>query len=63
MGTKFRDFIRSKTKNSDGYVEKYMKIKLNLKDRNETVEIPSMTIVARAIFLKNSKYYSQVFFR
>ena len=25
------------------------------------IEIPIITIVARAIFLKNNKYYSQVF--
>ena len=27
---------------------------------NKTVEIPSMTIVSRAIFLENNKYYPQV---
>ena len=54
------------TKNSDDYdyYEKYMKIKLNSDDElplNKTVEIPTKTIVARAIFLENNKYYPQVF--
>ena len=41
-----------------------MKIKLNSDDElplNKTIEIPNMIIVVRAIFLKNSKYYPQVF--
>ena len=52
--------------NSDDYVEKYMKIKFNSGYElplNKTIEIPTMTIVARAIFHENSKYYSQFFFR
>ena len=44
-----------------------MKIKYNLDDElplNKTIEIPTMTIVVRAIFFyENSKYYPQVFFR
>ena len=28
---------------------------------NKTIEIPPITIVVRAIFLKNNKYYPQVF--
>ena len=28
---------------------------------NKTVEIPTMTIVLRATFLENNKYYPQVF--
>ena len=56
----------SVTKNSDDYDynEKYMNIKLNSDDElplNKTVEIPTKTIVARAIFLENNKYYPQVF--
>ena len=57
---KIRDLIRSITKNSDDYDEKYMKIKFNLDDElplNKTIEIPTMTIVVRAIFLENNKYY------
>ena len=41
-----------------------MKIKLNSDDElplNKTVEIPTMAIVVRAIFLENNQYYSQVF--
>ena len=59
-----RDLICSITKNSDDYDEKYMKIKFNLDDKlplNETIAIPSMIIVVRAIFHKNNKYYLQVF--
>ena len=41
-----------------------MKIKFNSDDElplNKTIEIPSIIIVLRAIFLENDKYYSQVF--
>ena len=41
-----------------------MKIKFNLDDElplNKVIEIPTITIVFRAIFLKNNKYYPQVF--
>ena len=41
-----------------------MKIKLNSHDGlplNKKIEISSMTIVVRAIFLENNKYYPQVF--
>ena len=58
---KIRDLIRSITKNSD---EKYMKIKFSLDNElslNKTIEIPTMTVVVRAIFLENNKYYLQVF--
>ena len=63
MQIKIRDIII--TKSSDDYVEKYMKIKLNLDDElplNKTIEIPSMTTVVRATFHENNKYYLQVFF-
>ena len=56
--------IRSITKNSDDYDEKYMKIKFNSDDKlllNKTIETHSMIIVARAVFHENNKYYSQVF--
>ena len=59
-----RDLIQSITKNSDDYDEKYMKIKFNSDDElplNKTIEIPTITIVVRAIFLENNKYYPQVF--
>ena len=41
-----------------------MKIKFNSDDElplNKTVEIPTITIVVRAIYLENNKYYAQVF--
>ena len=41
-----------------------MKIKFNSDDDlplNKAIEITSMTIVVRAIFLLNNKYYPQVF--
>ena len=42
-----------------------MKTKFNSDDElplNKTIEIPSTTIVVRAIFLESNKYYLQVFF-
>ena len=63
-GIKFRDIIRSITKNSDDYDENYMKIKFNLDDElplTKMIEIPNMIIVVRAIFQENNKYYPQVF--
>ena len=65
LWSKIKDLIRSITKHSDGYHEKYMKIKFNLDDAlppNKTTKISSMIIVVRAIFLENQKYYPQVFF-
>ena len=41
-----------------------MKIKFNSDYElplNKTIEIPSMTIVVRAVFHENNKYYPQVF--
>ena len=41
-----------------------MKIKFNLDDKlplNKTIEISSIIIVVRAIFLEDSKYYPQVY--
>ena len=61
---KIRDLIRSITRNSNDYDEKYMKIKLNSDDGlplNKTLEVPSMMLVVRAIFLEYDKYYPQVF--
>ena len=43
LWSKIRELIRSITKNSDDYDEKYMKIKFNLEDElplNKTIEIP-----------------------
>ena len=64
MRIKIRHLIRSKTKNSDDYDEKYKKIKFNSDGKlhlNKMVEIPTITIVVWAIFLENNKYYPQVF--
>ena len=61
---KIRDLIRSITKNSDDYNEKYMKIKFNSDDElplNKRTETLTMTIVVRTIFYENNKYYPQVF--
>ena len=41
-----------------------MKIKFNSNDSlplNKTIEILTITIVVRAVFLENKKYYPQVF--
>ena len=41
-----------------------MKIKFNSDGKsplNKTIEIPSMIIVVRDIFLENNKYYPQLF--
>ena len=51
-------------KNLDDYNGRYMKIKFNLDDElylNKTIEVPSMMIVARAVFHENNKYYPQAF--
>ena len=61
---KIGDLVRSIIKNSDDYDEEYMKIKFSSDGElplNKTIEIPSMIIVVRAIFLENNKYYPQVF--
>ena len=50
---KIRDLIRSITKNSDDYDEKYMEIKFNFDDElplNKTIEIPIVEIVIRVLF-------------
>ena len=59
-----RDLIRSTTKNSNDYDEKYMKIKFNSDDKltpNKMIEIRSMIIVITAVFHENNKYYPHVF--
>ena len=60
LWNKIRDLIRSMTKNSDDYVEKYIKIKFNLNDKlplNKMIKIPSMVIVVRVVFHENNKCY------
>ena len=64
LRSKIGDLIRSITKNSDNYDEKYIKIKFNSGDElplNKTIEIPSMIIVVRAVFHEKNKYYPQFF--
>ena len=64
LWSKIKDVIRSITKNSDDYDEKYMKIKFNSDDElhlNKSIKIPSMIIVVKVVFHENNKYYSQVF--
>ena len=54
-GKKIRDSIRSITKKSDDYDEKYIKIKFNSDQElvlNKTIEIPSMTTLVRSVFMK-----------
>ena len=64
MLSKIRDLIGSKTKDSDNYDKKYMKIKFNSFDEfllNNRIEMSSLMIVVRAIFLEKNKFYPQVF--
>ena len=61
LRSKIRDLIRSITKNSDDYDEKFINIKTDLDDVNKTTEIYNVIIVVRAIFHENNKYYSEVF--
>ena len=59
-----KDWIRSVTKKSGDYDEKYIKIKLDSDDNlplNKTIEISVVIIVGRAIFYENNKYCPQVF--
>ena len=64
LWSKIKDLIRSITKNSDDYDEKYMKINFDSDDDltlNETIKIHNMTIVVKAMFYENNKYYQQAF--
>ena len=61
---KIKDLVRSVTKKSDDYDEKYIKIKFDSGDElplNKTIEISVMIIVVRAIFYESNKYYPRVF--
>ena len=63
LWSKIRDLIRSITKNSDDYDEKYMKNKFDSDDDlplSKTIEIHNLAIVVRAVFHENNKYYPQV---
>ena len=50
-------------KNYEDYDQKFIKINYDSDDELplKMIEIPSITITVRAIFLENSKYYPQVF--
>ena len=55
--------MRSITKNSDDFDEKYMKIIFDSDDNlplNKTIEIPIVKIIVRAVFHENNKYHPQV---
>ena len=55
LWSKIEDLIRSITKNSDSFDEKYMKIKFNSDGKiplNKTIQINSIIIVVRATFMK-----------
>ena len=61
---KIRDLIKSVTKISGDYDEKYMRIKFDTDDKlplNKEIKIPIITIVVRAVFHENNKCYTQVF--
>ena len=64
LWSKVRDWIKSITKSSDGYDEKYLKVKFNSGRElplDKTIEICTITIVVRAISLENKKFYPQGF--
>ena len=55
---KIRDLVRSITKNSDDYDEKYINIKFDLNDElllSKTIEIHNVTIVVRSVLHDNNK--------
>ena len=59
-----KNLIRSITKNSDDYDEKFVKTKFNSDDElrlNKMIEIPSLIIIDTAVFHENNKYCPQVF--
>ena len=65
LWSRIRDLIRSITKNSDDYDEKYMKNKFNYDDDelplNKTIEVHVMIIIVRVVFYENNRYYPQFF--
>ena len=64
LWSKIRDLIRSITKKSDHYDQKYMKIKFD-SDNDlpliKMIEIHNVTIVVRDIFYENNKYCPHFF--
>ena len=66
LWSKIRDLIRSIAKNSDGYDEKYIKIKFNLDYElplNKRIGILSMIIIVRAIIYENKKYLDECLYK
>ena len=64
LWSKIKNQIKTITNNSSDYDEKYIKIKFNLDDDsslNKTLGLYNMTIVVRAVFHKEHKYYPHVF--
>ena len=62
--SKIRDLIRSVSKNSNDYVQKYTKIKFDSDEDlslNKKMEIHNAIIVVRTVFHENNKSYPQVF--
>ena len=59
---KIRVLIRSVTKKSDDYDEKYINFYSDDElPQNKTIEIHVMITVVRAILFENNKYYSRFF--
>ena len=55
--------VKSITKKWDDYNEKNIKTKFNSDDGlplYKTIKIPTITIIVRAVFHENNKYYPQV---
>ena len=62
--SKYLTLVPTNESKENDYDEKYMKIKFISDDKfflNKATEIPSMTIVVRAISYENNKFYPQVF--
>ena len=58
------DLIKSINFNSDGYDEKYMKMKFNSDNDfplNKTLNLCKMAIIVRSVFHEGNKYFPQVF--
>ena len=54
--SKIRDLLRSITKIYEKKIDSDCSLPLN-----KTIEIPTVTILVRAVFHENNKYYPQVF--
>ena len=64
LWSKIRYLIRSITNNSDDYYKNIYENQIWFRWHltfNKTIEIPIVTIVIKAVFHENNKYYSQVF--